>query len=89
MLIDLLIFKSSKEDKYVTLKEYVSRMKKKQNEIYFASAETIDKIKQLPQLEKVLDKGYEVLYFTDAVDEFLTSVIREYDSKQFKSISLQ
>ena len=86
VLIDLLIFKSSKEDKYVTLKEYVSRMKKKQNEIYFASAETIDKIKQLPQLEKVLDKGYEVLYFTDAVDEFLTTILREYDSKQFKSI---
>lgn len=86
VLIDLLMFKSSKEDKYVTLKEYVSNMKKSQKEIYYASGESIEKIKQLPQLEKVLDKGYEVLYFTDSVDEFLTSIIREYDSKQFKSI---
>lgn len=86
LLIDLLIFKSSKEDKYVTLKEYVSNMKKDQKEIYYASGETIDKIKELPQMEKILDKGYEVLYFTDNVDEFLTSIIREYDSKAFKSI---
>ena len=86
VLIDLLIFKSSKEDKYVTLKEYVSNMKQDQKEIYYASGETIEKIKELPQMEKVLDKGYEVLYFTDNVDEFLTSVIREYDGKQFKSI---
>ncbi len=86
VLIDLLMFKSSKEDKYVTLKEYVSNMKKSQKEIYYASGESIEKIKQLPQLEKVLDKGYEVLYFTDSVDEFLTSIIREYDSKPFKSI---
>ena len=86
VLIDLLIFKSSKDDKYVTLKEYVSNMKKSQKEIYYASGESIEKIKQLPQLEKVLEKGYEVLYFTDTVDEFLTSIIREYDSKQFKSI---
>ncbi len=86
VLIDLLMFKSSAEDKYVTLKEYVSRMKEGQNEIYYAAGESIDKIKQLPQMEKVLDKGYEVLYFTDSVDEFLTSIIMEYDSKQFKSI---
>jgi len=86
VLIDLIMFKSSKEDKYVTLKEYVSNMKKDQKEIYYASGESIEKIKELPQLEKVLEKGYEVLYFTDNVDEFLTSIIREYDSKQFKSI---
>ena len=86
VLIDLLMFKSSAEDKYVTLKEYVSRMKEGQNEIYYAAGESIDKIKQLPQMEKVLDKGYEVLYFTDSVDEFLTSIIMEYDGKQFKSI---
>ncbi len=86
VLIDLLMFKSSKEDKYTTLKEYVSNMKKDQKEIYYAAGESIEKIKQLPQMEKVLDKGYEVLYFTDSVDEFLTSIIMEYDGKQFKSI---
>ncbi|MBQ6492693.1 MAG: molecular chaperone HtpG [Erysipelotrichaceae bacterium] len=86
VLIDLLMFKSSKEDKYVTLKEYVSRMVKDQKEIYYASGESIEKIRQLPQMEKVLDKGYEVLYFTDSVDEFLTSIVMEYDGKQFKSI---
>ena len=86
VLIDLLLFKSSKEDKYVTLKEYVSRMKEDQKEIYYAAGESLEKIKQLPQMEKVLDKGYEVLYFTDSVDEFLTSIIMEYDGKQFKSI---
>ena len=86
VLIDLIMFKSSKEGKYVTLKEYVANMKKSQKEIYYAAGETIEKIKELPQMEKVLDKGYEVLYFTDSVDEFFTSIIREYDSKQFKSI---
>lgn len=86
VLIDLLMFKSSKQDKYVTLKEYVSNMKKDQKEIYYASGEDIAKIKELPQIEKVFDKGYEVLYFTDSVDEFLTSIIMEYDSKKFKSI---
>ena len=86
VLIDLLMFKSSKEDKYVTLKEYVANMKEGQKDIYYASGESIEKIRQLPQLEKVLDKGYEVLYFTDSVDEFLTSIIRDYDSKPFKSI---
>ena len=86
VLIDLLIFKSSKQDKYITLKEYVENMKKNQNEIYYVSGESIDKIKQLPQLEKVLDKGYEVLYLTDSIDEFMLTTIREYDNKQFKSI---
>lgn len=86
ILIDLLMFKSTKQDKYVTLKEYVANMKKSQKEIYYASGEDINKIKELPQIEKVLDKGYEVLYFTDSVDEFLTSIITEYDGKKFKSI---
>ena len=85
-LIDLLMFKSSKEDKYVTLKEYAERMLKDQKEIYYASGESIEKIKELPQIEKILEKGYEVLYFTDSVDEFLTSIIMEYDGKKFKSI---
>ena len=86
VLIDLIMFKSSKEDKYVTLKEYVDRMKEGQNEIYYATGESIEAIKELPQIEKVLEKGYEVLYFTDSVDEFMVSVINEYNSKKFKSI---
>ena len=86
ILIDLLMFKSTYEDKYVTLKEYVSRMKEDQKEIYYASGESLETIKKLPQLEKLLDRQYEVLYFTDSVDEFLTSVIREFDGKMFKSI---
>ena len=86
VLLDLLLFKSTNEDKYVTLKEYVSRMKDDQKEIYYASGETIEQIKNLPQMEKILDKGYEVLYFTESVDEFLVDIIKEFDSKQFKSI---
>ncbi|MBO4920021.1 MAG: molecular chaperone HtpG, partial [Erysipelotrichaceae bacterium] len=86
VLIDLLMFKSTYEDKYVTLKEYVSRMKEDQKEIYYASGESIETIRKLPQLEKLLDKNYEVLYFTDSVDEFLTAIVREYDGKMFKSI---
>ena len=85
-LIDLLMFKSSKEDKYVTLKEYVSRMKEDQKDIYYATGESIAAIKELPQLEKVLDKGYEILYFTDNVDEFMANVINNYDNKPFKSL---
>lgn len=85
-LIDLLIFKSSKEDKYVTLKEYVERMKEDQKDIYYATGETIEAIKELPQLEKVLDKGYEVLYFTDNVDEFMANIIGNFSDKPFKSL---
>ncbi len=86
ILIDLLMFKSSKEGKYVTLKEYVSGMKEDQKEIYYASGETADKIRQLPQMEKLTEKGFEVLYFTDSVDEFLASIVMEYNGKPFKSI---
>ncbi|MBR5754499.1 MAG: molecular chaperone HtpG [Erysipelotrichaceae bacterium] len=86
VLIDLLIFRSSRDDKYTTLKDYVSRMKKDQNDIYYVSGESLEKIKLLPQLESIRDKGYEVLYFTDSIDEFMASVLREYDGKQFKSI---
>ena len=85
-LVDLLIFKSSYEDKYVTLKEYVSRMKEDQKEIYFASGPSIKAIKELPELEAVLDKGYEILYFTDSVDEFMANVLHDYDGKIFKSL---
>lgn len=87
VLIDLLIFKSSYEDKYTTLKEYVSRMKEDQKEIYYAVGESISKIKEMPQIERVLDKGYEVLYFLDNVDEFMANILMNYDSHDFKSIN--
>ena len=85
-LIDLLIFKSSKDDKYTTLKEYVERMKEDQKDIYYATGDSIEAIKELPQLEKVLSKGYEVLYFTDNVDEFMASIVNSYSDKPFKSL---
>lgn len=87
LLIDLILFKSSFEDKLVTLNEYVSRMKPEQKEIYYASGETYEKIKELPQMEKILEKGYEVLYFKDPVDEFMISMVGNYKEKTFKSIN--
>lgn len=86
-LKDLLMFPSSFDGKNVTLKEYVSRMKEDQKEIYYACGETKERIEMLPQLEKIKDKGYEVLYFTQDVDEFAIKVMINYDSKPFKSIS--
>lgn len=87
VLIDLLIFKSSFEDKYTTLKEYVGRMKEDQKDIYYAVGESVEKIKEMPQIERVLDKGYEVLYFLDNVDEFMVSILNGYDEHPFKSIN--
>ena len=87
LLIDLLLFKSSHEDKYVSFKEYLSRMKDDQNDIYYVCGDSIEKIKDLPQLEKILDKGYEVLYLTDNVDEFLINILHDYNGKTFKSIN--
>lgn len=86
-LKDLLMFPSSFDGKDVTLKEYVSRMKEDQKEIYYACGETKERIEMLPQLEKIKDKGYEVLYFTQDVDEFAIKVMINYDGKPFKSIS--
>ena len=86
-LKDLLMFPSSFDGKNVTLKEYVSRMKEDQKEIYYACGETKERIEMLPQLEKIRDKGYEVLYFTQDVDEFAIKVMINYDGKPFKSIS--
>ena len=86
-LKDLLMFPSSFDGKNVTLKEYVSRMKEDQKEIYYAYGETKERIEMLPQLEKIKDKGYEVLYFTQDVDEFAIKVMINYDGKPFKSIS--
>ena len=83
---DLLLFYSSKDKKYVTLDEYVSRMKEGQKEIYYACGETIDKIELLPQVEAVLDKGYEVLYLTEYVDEFALQTLMEYKEKKFMNV---
>lgn len=85
-LKDLLLFKSSKEEKMVTLAEYVSRMAEGQEDIYYANGETIDKIKGLPQVESVLNKGYEILYLTENVDEFVLQVMMEYNGKKFKNV---
>lgn len=87
LLQDLLMFTSSKEMKLVTLDEYVSRMKEDQKAIYYASGETIEKIDKLPQCERVKDKGYEILYLTDNVDEFALQVMMNYKEKPFKNIN--
>ena len=86
-LQDLLLFKSSFEGKMVTLDEYVSRMKDDQKYIYYACGESEARIDMLPQTEAVKDKGYEILYFTDDVDEFTIKMIMNYKEKEFKSIS--
>ena len=86
VLQDLLMFWSSSEKKLVTLKEYVSRMKEEQKAIYFACVETNDKIDMLPQAYAVKEKGYEILYCTDDVDEFALQMLREYDGKSFMNI---
>ncbi|GGM24118.1 chaperone protein HtpG [Paraliobacillus quinghaiensis] len=87
VLQDLLLFHSSKEKKLVSLAEYVERMPEDQKYIYYASGESNERIERLPQTEVVLDKGYEILYFTDDVDEFAIRMIMEYDGKEFKSVS--
>ena len=85
-LKDLIMFKSSKENKYVTLKEYVDNMKEGQDKIYYACGDSVEKIALLPQTEAVKEKGCEVLYFTDDVDEFAVQMLMEYDGKHFANI---
>lgn len=87
VLQDLLLFYSSKEQKMVTLDEYIARMPEDQKYIYYAAGESIERIEKLPQTELVLDKGYEILYFTDDVDEFAIRMIMTYKDKEFKSVS--
>jgi molecular chaperone HtpG len=81
------MFYSSNEEKLTTLEEYVSRMREDQKFIYYATGESIQRIKSLPQTEMVLDKGYEILYLTEGVDEFAIKMLNTYKEKQFKSIS--
>lgn len=87
LLQDLLLFKSVRNDKYVTLKEYVSAMPEDQKFIYYATGKSVDSIKMMPQLDKITEKGYDVLCMTDDVDEFTVKSINDYDNKQFRSIS--
>ena len=85
-LKDLLMFHSSAEKKLVTLNEYVSRMKEGQDTIYYASGESVDKIDMLPQVEGVKDKGYEILYLAENVDEFIMQTLQEYNGKKFANV---
>ena len=87
VLGDLLLFTSSKDKKYTTLKEYVERMKENQSTIYYACGESIDKIDLLPQVESVKEKDYEILYLTDYMDEFVFKTMMEYDGKNFMNVS--
>lgn len=86
-LKDLIIFYSSKEKKMTTLKDYVSRMKKDDDTIYYACGETIDKIDMMPQVESLKERKKEVLYLTDYVDEFVLKMLDKYDDKKFVNIS--
>ena len=85
-LQDLLIFVSSHDDKYTTLKEYVDRMGESK-EILYVPAESIDAVKALPKMEKLKEQGREVLILTDKIDEFTLMVMRDYSGKEFKSIN--
>ena len=86
-LKDLLIFYSSKKKDYITLEEYVKSMEKNQDNIYYASGETVDKINMLPQVEQVKKKDYDILYLTDYLDEFVIQVLGEFNAKKFKNVS--
>lgn len=87
VLQDLLMFHSIKEDKLVTLKEYVEKMLESQKGIYYATGNTVEAIKALPLCEKILDDGYDILCLTEDIDEFVIKVMQNYDGKEFKAIS--
>ncbi len=88
-LQDLILFKSSFEQKYTTLEEYVSRMTESQSKIYYATGESIEKIALLPQVESVLARGYEVLYLTEDIDEFAVQILRSYQEKEFINVTAE
>ncbi|MCF3943584.1 molecular chaperone HtpG [Oceanobacillus alkalisoli] len=87
VLQDLLLFYSSKEKKLVTLDEYVERMPEEQKYIYYAQGDSVDRVDKLPQTELVKDKGYEILYFTDEIDEFAIRMLMSYKEKEFRNVS--
>ena len=86
LLKDLLLFHSAKENKLISLQEYVDKMPEDQKYIYFASGESLEKVDQLPQTELLKDNGTEILYFTDQIDEILAQTLRVYQEKEFRSI---
>ncbi len=87
LLQDLLVYYSSSEKKPVTLEEYVGRMRESQKYIYYACGESTAKLDMLPQTEMLRDKGYEILYLTDEIDEFALKTMRDYKEKEFRSVS--
>lgn len=87
LLSDLIMFFSSTEKKLVSLSEYVSRMPEEQKYIYYACGESVSKLDTLPQTELIRDKGYEILYMTDSVDEFVVRMLGKFEDKEFKSVN--
>lgn len=89
MLQDLLIFKSSKDRKYISLSEYVEQMGEEQKAIYYACGESIEKIEMLPKVEAIKSRGCEILYLTDDVDEFALRVLESYQDMEFKNVNAE
>ncbi len=89
VLQDLILFYSSIEKKMISLDEYIAKMGEEQKFIYYASGESVEKIDMLPQTEIIKDKGYEILYLTDDIDEFVLQVLHSYKEKEFKSVSAE
>ena len=87
LLKDLLLFWSSKEGRYTTLSEYVSRMAEGQEFIYYACGDSVDQVSKLPQVERILDKGYEILYLTEEPDQFVVDALGAFEEKSFKSVN--
>ena len=89
LLKDLLMFRSVKQDKDITLAQYVKDMPEDQKKIYYVTAESAAHAKDLPQAEPVLAKGYDVLAFTDEIDTFVTNLLREYEKKEFCNVTTE
>lgn len=87
LLQDLIMFKTSKNDSFVTLKEYVENIKEDQKYIYYASGKNKDSILSLPQMDLIKDKDYEVLLFTDDIDEFMVNILMKYEDVEFKNVA--
>ena len=86
-LQDLLVYKTVNEEKKITLKQYVANMKKDQEYIYYASGKTKEAVMSMPQMDLIKKQGYDVLILDENVDEFVISVLNEYDKKKFKSVN--
>lgn len=87
LLLELLMFIKASNGSLCTLKEYTEACPKEQKYIYYAAGDSTDRLNLLPQTELIRDKGYDILFLTDEVDEFLMNILREYDGKEFRSIS--